>query len=423
MPVQKSDESFPKITETANTTTEDSLAMKPSAEPSPAGTKSKLGSTSNSLLKTTTSGFSTKNEFEIKARSAQSELRRAAGDTAKRIERTINYGLIREIDAIVNRPEELGYDCFAELPSLQKMRKQYPDMPDPSRRPVLVGKEMNPIRKLMMEQRQQEIMRKMAVGGLETEAEEKKERQRAVVYSIEQSEKNLYFLERENEEYENSLLLKKAQLEQEQLEKVKQGERRALTMSQNFVVPDKAMAATGGPGTLGRSRGLGGSMGSARFGGPSQPEQQKKMQALKELLAQPAAAPAEVIVGAETNVRQKVELKPQVALGVDSYEDENMLAEVYRSRVADEERARAKAAAELAKKKRHDRQHTTREMRLVEFMQTKREMAGVKAMYDEQTRAVRYGDAETQKMEAVLQLSKEEFENEQARILERSEKR
>ena len=132
------------------------------------------------------------NKLELNAEQAKQELRLKAADEAKRQESHVHFGLIREMDAIVNRPEELGYDCFGELPALNRMRTS--DMPDPTRRPVLIGKEINPLRKLRLEEHQNEIMRKMAVGGLETEAEEKKERQRAVKWSIDQSEKNLRVL-------------------------------------------------------------------------------------------------------------------------------------------------------------------------------------------------------------------------------------
>lgn len=60
-----------------------------------------------------------------------------------------------------------------------------------------------------------------------------------------------------------------------------------------------------------------------------------------------------------------------------------------------------------------------REMRLVQLMQQRKEMDDVKKLYDEQQKAVKIGDPETRKMEAVLQMSRDEFEQEQ-RSLERS---
>ena len=61
-----------------------------------------------------------------------------------------------------------------------------------------------------------------------------------------------------------------------------------MNLTQNFVV-----AGPSGGGNKSGTRGMGAS--SSRFGGTSQPEQKKKMEALKELLAQPALAPAEVL--------------------------------------------------------------------------------------------------------------------------------
>mmetsp|Transcript_17104 Transcript_17104/g.42445 ORF Transcript_17104/g.42445 Transcript_17104/m.42445 type:complete len:1022 (-) Transcript_17104:304-3369(-) len=390
---------------------------------------------------TTSGNNELNNKLELNAEQAKQELRLKAADEAKRQESHVHFGLIREMDAIVNRPEELGYDCFGELPALNRMRTS--DMPDPTRRPVLIGKEINPLRKLRLEEHQNEIMRKMAVGGLETEAEEKKERQRAVKWSIDQSEKNLRVLERENEDFYNRLLLEKAQREEAQMEAVRKHERKAM-LGASFMVADEDPAGNKSAGTskvqskmmLERSRmGKSSTAGrNTRFGASAtqHADAGKKMAALKELLAQPAVAPAEVLVGDRGAVggdllpagvpsvaRAKVELRPQVPVSVDSFEDENSLAEVYRSRLADAQREKSKEELEIAKKKRHEKQHTTREMRLVQLMQQRKEMDDVKKLYDEQQKAVKIGDPETRKMEAVLQMSRDEFEQEQ-RSLERS---
>ncbi|CAD7949443.1 unnamed protein product [Amoebophrya sp. A120] len=369
--------------------------------------------TTSTIMPTAAEEEQSKKEFEAKAEEAKAELRRLAAEDARKQESTVNFGLIREMDAIVNRPEELGYNCFGELASLAKMRKAQVGLPDPNKRPVLIGKEINPLRKLRMEERQNEIMRKMAVGGLDAEAEEKKERQRAVKYSVDLSAKNLAILERENEDLYNKKLLEIAQQEEAQLEKVRRHDRRAM-----------ASSFTAGPG---RSIAMSSTVkGASRFGTTTAADQGKKMQALKDLLAQPAVAPAEVLVGPEGAApaiagiipggRQRVELAAQVPVNVDSFEDENALAEVYRSRLADAQRATDKEETDKAKKIRHEQQHTTREMRLVALMQQRKEMEGVKKLYDEQQRAVKYGDPETRKMEAVLQMSREEFENDQAKL-------
>lgn len=110
---------------------------------------------------------------------------------------------------------------------------------------VLLGREINPLRKLRMELKQEQILATLSAGGLDTQQEDGLARQRALLHCLDNSQKKIESTIRDNIQWEIAEVQKKEEEEQSKMTALQQAlaKAKARPMGQRAVKSQQSVTA------------------------------------------------------------------------------------------------------------------------------------------------------------------------------------